>query len=113
RNATAMTASSDTSVSLIGVSVVNLQSATNGTIAAHIDDGATLIAGSLSLSAGGSSTPTASASAVGVKLVSASGIVTGASDTTNVYAYVGPSEGNNAADPMHPTTVTTTGSGVT
>src|SRR6185503_11465604 len=113
RNATATTTSSDVSVSVIGVSLVSLSSTTNGTIAAHIDDRADVTAGSVALTATGTSTPTATMSAVGIKVAGGAGSVTTATDNTTVAAFIGPDDTASASNFGDPTSVTTTGTGVT
>jgi hypothetical protein len=84
RTANAKTEAARTSVSLIEVAFVDLVTTIDGTIAAHIDDRADVTAGSVTLSAGGTSTPVATTQALGVKLVGASGSSAKASDTTTV-----------------------------
>ena len=112
RTANAKTEAARTAVSLIEVAFVDLVSTIGGTIAVHIDDRADVTAGSVSMSAGGTSTPLATNSAVGVRLAGASGSQAKATDTTTVNAYVGPAEGVLAADVTDPTNVTTSGTGL-
>jgi hypothetical protein len=85
-NATATTDNTDVSLSLIGVSVVDLEATTNGTVKAHVDDRATIDAGSLDLEAHGTGTPTVSSNVVGLKLIGGAGISTKATDTTTALA---------------------------
>ena len=92
------------SVSGIGVSTMSISASTGGGVHAFVDDGGSIHAGSVVLSATGTQTPTASNSYVDVSGFNIGLTTVAASDATVVSAYVG-SQGGGAG----PTMVETTG----
>jgi Ca2+-binding RTX toxin-like protein len=103
---TATASNSVLTLSGFNVSAMNITAGTGGAVHAFIDDGATVTAGSVTLSATGTSTPTASNSSVAVGLLTVGITTVSSSDTTVVSAYIGSQAGG-----VNPTSVKTTGAG--
>ncbi|MDQ0612685.1 hypothetical protein QF046_000326 [Microbacterium sp. W4I4] len=113
RTANASVEGTSIAISPISISAVDLQATTGGTIAAHIDDRADVTGGSVSLTAGGTSSPVASSTSVGVSVIGLAGVSLSTTDSTTVASWIGPVDGASAADAADPTNVTTsTASGI-
>ena len=80
----------------ISVTLLDAESTSNGSVDAHIGDGTTVTANTVSLSATGTSTPTGSGHALGIGLASLAGSSVNATDTSSAVAYIGPKEGTFA-----------------
>ena len=93
-------------VSAFSVSAMTISASTGGAVNAFVDDGASVTAGSVTLGATGTQTPTATHSSIAVGLLTVGIATVGSSDTTAVSGYVGSQAGS-----ANPTSVNTTGAG--
>ncbi|MGZ4129286.1 MAG: hypothetical protein ACXVPR_00475, partial [Actinomycetota bacterium] len=97
-----------TAIGAIQISTVDAEATLSDTTQAFVDDGATVLAGTLTVQATATNTPTATANSTNIGLLSGAGATTRASDTSAVHAFIGPVEGTFAADAVgNPTLVET------
>ena len=102
-----------TAVGLVQINIVNVDASVSDTTQAFVDDGATVLAGALTVEATATNTPTATAGSLNIGLVSGAGATTTATDTSAVHAFIGPVEGSFAADAVGDPTLVETRNDVT